>query len=502
MVIVLKELIIKFYPAMKTNINKSVKAFLIIGIISIGVYACIVQNQEPINLLSTKTFDKTSKVNPPLKGVDIPYEIYKVEANTSSVLTYHSGSKILIPKNAFVDKDGNLISGSVDVKYREFHNPSDFFISGIPMTYDSAGVQYHFESAGMLEILAYQNGEPVFINSQNQIVVEMASKQLSDKYNIYQYDSILGDWEFKYKDNAGLAVSESNMNMQQKKIRNNELIVVNEDKLFEPQKSNINNFRFNVETNPAEFPEMQIYDGVEFEVVDGQKEFNPNYCNFSWTDIEISKKQNSENYLMTLASGTVSHAFEVQPVFVGAAYEKAFAKYQNLLEQRKIEQRQIQKQKDSIFLLYAIERDAQVLFAKNRSKNETEISSTQNVILRTFNISGFGIWNSDCPGALPKGAQFAANYVDSTGKKIEFKTIYLVEKGRNAMFAITAYSRLYYDPSKKNILWAVTSDNKIAIFKEDDFKNIKVANDKANIQMKIIDKQITKAYEVKNILEI
>ncbi|HRD40305.1 MAG TPA: hypothetical protein PLC65_16880, partial [Bacteroidia bacterium] len=78
-------------------------------------------------------------------------------------------SKIKVPQNAFVNKAGPDIIGDVEIQYREMHDQADIIASGIPMTYDSAGTKYHFESAGMFDIKASQNGEQVFLKHGKQI---------------------------------------------------------------------------------------------------------------------------------------------------------------------------------------------------------------------------------------------------------------------------------------------------------------------------------------------
>lgn len=51
----------------------------------------------------------------------------------------------------------------VKITYREFADPIDFFVSGIPMEYDSAGRKYNFESSGMCEINAYKDDIAVLL---------------------------------------------------------------------------------------------------------------------------------------------------------------------------------------------------------------------------------------------------------------------------------------------------------------------------------------------------
>ncbi len=258
-----------------------------IGTVGLAVIISIAIAKHPSD--EKNTFVPKHKVAPPLKNVDIDYKNYSVDAKRGLVLRYYeTGSVISIPANAFVDQEGKLITGAVDIKYREFHNPSDFFVSGIPMTYDSAGTQYQFESAGMLEILAFQKGKPVFVNPAKKIIVEMLSQQGEDKYNIYNYNSVTGNWKYAYKDRA-IAIDTNKQgdkknaplsflaNRNKKSKANTDLLI--------PQKSNEQKFHFDVAIDSAEFPEIALYKGIEFEVYENENDFDPTYASTTWNDI-------------------------------------------------------------------------------------------------------------------------------------------------------------------------------------------------------------------------
>lgn len=95
---------------------------------------------------------QTSFIQPAMPGVDVEFASFEVESGKADILQMPTGTRVLIPACPFVDKDGKEITGKVQIRFREFRDPVDFAISGIPMTYDSAGQQYIFESAGMFEI--------------------------------------------------------------------------------------------------------------------------------------------------------------------------------------------------------------------------------------------------------------------------------------------------------------------------------------------------------------
>jgi len=93
-------------------------------------------------------------VNPPLENIKPTFTSKKVSANQGGIYEYDNGSKLIVPAAAFVNQNGKIVEGDVNIKFREMHDYVDFFLSGIPMTYDSAGTKYILESAGMVEIYA------------------------------------------------------------------------------------------------------------------------------------------------------------------------------------------------------------------------------------------------------------------------------------------------------------------------------------------------------------
>lgn len=100
---------------------------------------------------------RTAIIKPPIPKLDIAYQNFTVEPDSATVLTTPRGTKIRIPSNAFLDKDGNIVKDKVDITFREFYSPLDFYLAGIPMTYDENGIEKVFESGGMVEINATSN---------------------------------------------------------------------------------------------------------------------------------------------------------------------------------------------------------------------------------------------------------------------------------------------------------------------------------------------------------
>jgi hypothetical protein len=148
----------------------------------------------------------------PIKGVDVARNFYTFNAEKGASFSYPSGTDIRIPANAFVDKNGQPVTGEITISYREFRDAADIIVSGIPMKYDSAGQTADFESAGMFELVASAAEKEVNVASGKNIEMQFAVTQPESSYNFYRLDEEKG-WVFDGKpgpviDNSGQAISQ------------------------------------------------------------------------------------------------------------------------------------------------------------------------------------------------------------------------------------------------------------------------------------------------------
>jgi hypothetical protein len=135
-------------------------------------------------------------VKPPIAGLDVWKNVYSTNAETGGLVEYSSGTKIIIPSHAFVDANGNEVKGDVTIDYREFRDPVDILVSGIPMVYDSAGQKGNFESAGMFELNASVNGQEVFLAPGKKVDMEFAVVDTASSFNFYKLDPAAG-WVYQ-----------------------------------------------------------------------------------------------------------------------------------------------------------------------------------------------------------------------------------------------------------------------------------------------------------------
>lgn len=149
------------------------------------------------DVASTETFASVVGFTPLVASVDVKRKPFKISTETPTQIEVNTGTKIVIPQNAFVDGNGNPVTGQVDITYREIKTPVDMLMSGVPMAYDSAGKTYQFVSAGNFELLAFKDGQPLELAQNKTIDISFVSTDAQAGYNLYKLDSETNNWAFE-----------------------------------------------------------------------------------------------------------------------------------------------------------------------------------------------------------------------------------------------------------------------------------------------------------------
>lgn len=475
-------------------------------------------------------------IAPPFRNLDIPYNSFKVKSEKASELAYPSGSRIRIPAGAFVDEKGQPVAGEVEVKYRELRDPVDFFLSGIPMAYDSAGVKYHFESAGMIDIAAFKNGKVVYMNPAKKVEIQLASDNPSTAFNLYRLDTASHNWIYLGKDkiepkdksvlpgdeNLASIKAKADLQLAEVKSVNDKTVArieaVRDEKLAqletrmplpqdipqEPKKASKTNHRFNVQLDYSEFPEMKAFKGVLWEVDQTAKKFDRKIYDIEWEDIRLVAGEKQGAYVAVLKKGLRTEKIDVYPVFEGrnfeeaqAEYQKKFAAYNNALTNRKAEEKRLREEYESQMraqqLAYQKFQDQikkQMAQAIEDFNKQFASMSTDQQVFRIFNISGFGVYNCDSPHLYPTGADIMATFTDESDRQLVCKTqLYLVDKARNGMFTYYANPEksFRFSPTAENILWTV-ANGRLYTYMPDEFEKLPVSGPQ-QVSLKPVNKE-------------
>ena len=102
--------------------------------------------------------------------------------NDCNVIEHPSGTKIIVPKNAFSCKEG------VKLKFREFRDPYDMVINRITMQVTRNGQRRQLESGGMFEIRAFCDGIEIKLNPGKNIQERYKCEKHVDELEVYKMD--------------------------------------------------------------------------------------------------------------------------------------------------------------------------------------------------------------------------------------------------------------------------------------------------------------------------
>lgn len=122
-------------------------------------------------------------------GLKLKEQTYTIDNSKTEILDYKSGTKITIPENSFMDKNGNAVTGTVSIKYLEYREPKDYVLANIPMDFHDGKENFHFNSGGMFKINATKDGEEVFLKNGKNINLDFKITEELPNLNFYQLDS-------------------------------------------------------------------------------------------------------------------------------------------------------------------------------------------------------------------------------------------------------------------------------------------------------------------------
>ncbi len=529
------------------------------SLVGVFLFFQIADNQD-FNEKQLAYFNEKPFINQPLINVKPTFASYRVNPNEGGVYKYPSGSQLVVPAAAFVNNNGETLTGEVTLHYREMHDFVDFFVSGIPMTYDSAGVNYNLESAGMIEIFAEQNGQRVKMAPGKTINVELVSNvntspslDVPQGYNIYKLDEKNRRWVYQDIDRmevigdalAGNSLDEKSPFYPAQKALAERMLAIQVSEAAEvakieksiakpkeptkPQRASGSDYVFNLDmkdifpaateenASPDELELRQLYKKYSKMLwqLSPQETMSPDHLKREFgtvTGLNI-KKLNERDYELELEKGGQSTKVKVIPVLSGSDYDKALASFQQEFDswKKQMNEREakLAAQKAAIAKRFEEEKKLAALSFEERvselRKQGLDYAANNEIIkkkvVNRFTASEFGVWNCDRP-VPPDMLRLAATFKDKNGNLFTNKTAYLVDKSRNTVYQFLADTdtELRFNRNSENLLWLVTEDNKIAVFRPEQFKAINHEKSKFEFVLESVDREIKTEQDIREIL--
>lgn len=498
--------------------------------------------------LSTRVQDETAFfasrpfVLPPVDAVKPDFAAFRADVSQGGIFEHHTGSRLVVPVAAFMDDRGKLIEGEVEIYYREIHDFVDLFLTGAPMTYDSAGVRYTLESNGMIEVYAMQNGVRLSVAPGKTLQVELVSQidvppslQVPPGFNIYKLDTAGRAWVYQDIDSSRFlgegAFPDRNDPLYDAKIElqnefaSAEYIFNAANKQLEntwpkpkepskPQKAEGNLPTLELDFLSEELASQygELYKDAIWQLSPKNQNLDERAFRVAWEETKLTQLSNWE-YELTLVHGQNQLKLIVNPVLTGEDYNRALAKfeadyavYRQQLAQResdmKAEKEKLEQQR--IAALQSAEQQYQARLSELRNKG-LEFAAGQEMIRRTvinrFEVNELGFWI--CARPLPPDERsLSVSFTDENGNSLENRPAYLVDKSKNTVVRFLAAdgAKLNFNRNSENLVWLLTDDHQIVMAGPEIFRRIPDDARKFTFTLQTVRRDLTSEEDIREIL--
>jgi hypothetical protein len=475
----------------------------------------LASNNHILNKEETIFVDVKEKpfINPPFTGLRVDSDIFKVNSNKGGVFKSRYGSILRIPALAFFNTKGKTISNkTVVVRFTEYRDVADQIISGIPMTYDSAGTKYMFSSAGMIQIKGFIGDSAVNLNPEKPIKVEMKSDYSSTEYNFYCLNEKNKKWDYLGKDSVGkqepIKLTKEEIKAKFPEVKKEDIVIpkdqINTELQKAPEYQKRNKKRIQIQAQVAELslsvpilpikadneaqkfsldiieqenPELVMYKNVQFQLVKGQK-ISPNHANQNWNNVRLEKRE--DHGVLITFSKTNSHQkvqYKAIPVLDGEDFEKALQAYNEHIsksdelksklkdakKQIKFFRKEVKNKAITKAIIQAkLDRIEQIAaLEKTRYLN----LETSNKVTRYFEVNSMGVFNCDRIKKMNAKKPMLTKSIKFS-KKVDEVLIYHVFKKLNGHYqSLTAVNNPYVGYKNSSITLGI-SKNKIGILSQ------------------------------------
>ena len=425
-------------------------------------------------------------------NIELPFWEAKVDNGEETTLISPSGVVIEVPQGAFSLKDQGLLKDSITLKLTQYDDALSILVSQIPMSYDSAGMKLHFQSDGMFNLTAYdQNNNEVQLKkdikvhypqtsgrtNSNTYILDNNVWSYSEHTPLTTYAAVCENTVYKFQTEENAPEAKPIVNTRNKTIADLEgrYEDLESSKPLEPRKQNLANYRFLLDVNPTEFPELMSFEDVIFEVKDSR--FSWSIYEETWNDISVSKKHKGGRYLVTLKNTKRVEIFDVYPVLSEKDFLNAFSDYstemQRIEEEKKDISKRIKTNKKREQAFFAqLKRDKKHLekvTSRKRIVNQLTANLSADTPYRSINLGELGVVNFDIGIPLPaKGIKVpAAFFISGDSNSVLEVNLINLEDNIYYNYAQPQFKEFRYMRGQKHLLISILPDGRIAAYRGD-----------------------------------
>lgn len=428
---------------------------------------------------SAAFFAERPAIQPALPNLSVPQMAQTVASATGGEIDLGERAHLRIPATAFIDAEGNAVTGEVQITYRTMTDQADLLISGLPMEYRKTEQRYQLAAAGVVEVAAFQNGEEVQLAPDKTLEVTLvesirlvsntpvASREVlywgNDRANWLDGQAASYTMDTRAED---LGSKEARDDRQQE-YRNEKAALQTEleaAKQVVLQETGVPTAPVAPEGGSSERPSFDLDLANESVIqlqgelaanpgrVAGQRtwvvseksaDFDPRALTVVWETIEV-EALNDREYRMTFRAGTASDQVIVKPLLSPAAYATAMEAYRTELAEWEAEKARVEAQREDrlskLTARYAAreaELDAEYRQALAGAKDSTAGEPVLTELVHTFRIPRLGIWSCVEPFVTDHEVVIAG-LRQKNGDEIKNKVAYLIDRTENTVYRFHA----------------------------------------------------------------
>ncbi len=384
-------------------------------------------------------------------------EEFQLRGDHARLLRTQKGTRIHVPLKAFVNKiSGEPIEGDIELIFDEYHTQGEILASGIPMTYATPeGDTVNFESAGMFDIRAFQDGIELELAEGKEIQVELATGA-DGMVEFYAYDEGIENWELKEVEcNPIVNPYIAKQKMELEKLE--EEMPKTPKKLIEYAKGD---HLFDVKRYGAQDAVLDALNGVFWKFTGDSTQIDPSKNNstfnknYDFVELILVDSSSVREYDMVFQDGNEEVVVRAAPIFQGKLLTRENDRMSRIINQ----------------IEYAM-----------RSKDQIEREQVQEkAMMRMMNIDGMGIYNYGRRVNVIDAVPFIAEFTFDGKPDEQVVSIYLMPQEKRCVIKYTplTYAAFMLNPNESNRIIAISEDNTIYTISSQTIRNMKLASKK------------------------
>ena len=426
---------------------------------------------------SVAFFAERPALQAPLPGISVPEQRVVVASATGAEVDLSDQARMRIPATAFIDADGQQVTGEVQITYRTLADQADLLVSGLPMEYEQGAQRLQLSSAGVVEVRASQNGEQVRLAPDKTLELTLVEPvALSPGVSVAQREILY--WEAaqnrwtadQAQSYAMVTASKASQELSleqpeeyraakvalQDSLAREKQQLVAELSIPEPPvapeggSSDRPTFELDLDNDSAiqlvgvlaDRPET-VTEQKAWVVSEKSADFDLRALTVVWETITVEAINDGE-YRMTFRAGESSDAVIVKPLLSPEAYAAAMDTYRSELAAWTALRDRLEDERTARLAelndRYAA-REAALEARFRHSLGDADSARIQSAVrtevVHTFRIPRLGIWSCVQPFATDHEVVIAG-LTQKNGESINHKVAYLIDRTENTVYRFHA----------------------------------------------------------------